>query len=164
MGGYEVVCEEDVLAASLGAAVEHPLEFQQSIGTRFAHQPQHIPAHMLRSYLHLSGYMVLHQGLQIVIPFDVIGEDHIVPYPGADEDLLDAGYGPDPVQQSDLAAMVYVQLRAWTVTKTSLVPARTDPVLLETIYAVHVGRWSSDIAYDAVEIGLGGHLRGLTDD
>ncbi len=163
MGRDEVVCEVLVPAETVAGRIEHALEPAEDVASGLPHQLQDIVAHVLRCDLHLTGDVLRHQHVEVLVALPFIGDDHVVPYPGVHEDP------PDPVdvrygaQEVDLDRMVDPQLGAGTV-QASPVLASPHGAFLPAFDAVHVGRRSPDVLDDAVETLLGGHPPDLCED
>ena len=156
MGRDEVVCEVLVPAETVAGGIEHAFEFAEDVASGLPHQLQDIVAHVLRCDLHLTGDVLRHQHVEVLVALPLVGDDHVVPYAGVHEDP------PDPIdvrngtEEVDLGGMVYPQL--WTgAVQASAVLASAHGAFLPAFDAVHVGRRSPDVLDDAVEPFLRGH-------
>ncbi|VVB63517.1 Uncharacterised protein [uncultured archaeon] len=119
---------------SLVNGVETLLEGFQQLDRRLMHAVCDLSDDMLRCNLQVAGDVVLAELFKVV---GSIGQNQIVPYPGAHIDLSNSWYGSQPAQKLHLTAVVSVQ--AGTVGGAELIPACT---LLpsSTSHTVHVSR------------------------
>ncbi len=60
--------------------VEHVLEIKQDAASRLPHQLQHLVGYVFGSDLHLSGYVVGNQIVQIPGSVPAVSHDQVVPY------------------------------------------------------------------------------------
>ena len=153
MGGHEIVGQELSLPPLPVEGVETFLELDQPVDGGFPHKSQDPVGGMLRCNLHLSGHMMGYDPPEVVVPVSLVGEYHVVPYTGVDEDPPHTGHGGYPPQKGDLTGMVDGHPGTGFRTEASAVP--TDPIryFLRTFDAVHVGCGAAHILDYAVETG-----------
>ena len=128
------------------------LELSEISKRRFAHQIQHRIRRMFGRHLQPSGNMVRNQLANIfnmtfikLIVFGV-AQQHIVAHTTTDKRFLDARHfihRPVNVQQR---IMIGIEIKAYLREYTRRLTALSADVLLDTLHAVHICRWATQVA------------------